>query len=254
MPSIADLPRPVKTYHTQTYDRISPSNAQFKGEGKTVLITGGVTGQSTKPAPAMEPTTNTQSDRPRMIEVLSSVGPIDVLVLSAAASHKHVKSTSIDPAEFDETFTTNILACYDMVRAYISQPSPSNKTVINVSSGAAHVTLPGQVGYGASKAGFLHVLSAMAAEYSPETDGVRLMSMPPGTILTDMARKTGYGEADFPWEDEKLPGDFAVWLAGNEADFLHGRLVWAQWDVEELLGLRKRAEEEPGFLKLGLIF
>lgn len=46
MGSLQDLPRPVKTYHTETYDRIAPAKAQLKGVGKTVLITGGATGES----------------------------------------------------------------------------------------------------------------------------------------------------------------------------------------------------------------
>lgn len=32
-----------------------------------------------------------------------------------------------------------------------------------------------------------------------------------------------------------LPASFSVWLATAEADFLRGRTMWANWDVEELL-------------------
>ena len=32
----------------------------------------------------------------------------------------------------------------------------------------------------------------------------------------------------------ELSGDFAVWLASQEAAFLNGRYVWANWDVDEL--------------------
>jgi hypothetical protein len=31
-----------------------------------------------------------------------------------------------------------------------------------------------------------------------------------------------------------LPAQFAVWLTSPEAAFLKGRLVWANWDVEEM--------------------
>ena len=43
-----------------------------------------------------------------------------------------------------------------------------------------------------------------------------------------MARSVGYDENSFggDWEDIRLPGHFAVWLASQEADFLHGRFVW----------------------------
>ena len=31
-----------------------------------------------------------------------------------------------------------------------------------------------------------------------------------------------------------LPASFCVWLASGESDFLKGRMVWANWDVNEL--------------------
>lgn len=37
-----------------------------------------------------------------------------------------------------------------------------------------------------------------------------------------------------------LPGHFYVWLASDEAKFLKGKYVWANWDAKELL---ERAEE-----------
>jgi hypothetical protein len=54
---------------------------------------------------------------------------------------------------------------------------------------------------------------------------------------------------------ENLPGQFAVWAASPEAEFLHGRFVWAGWDVDELRAgeLRKRIEEDPNFLKIGVL-
>jgi hypothetical protein len=38
------FPRPVETYHRKSYDRIAPATLVrqgFRGEGKTLLITGG---------------------------------------------------------------------------------------------------------------------------------------------------------------------------------------------------------------------
>lgn len=31
-----------------------------------------------------------------------------------------------------------------------------------------------------------------------------------------------------------LPASFCVWLASGASDFLKGRLVWANWDVNEM--------------------
>jgi len=52
-----------------------------------------------------------------------------------------------------------------------------------------------------------------------------------------------------------MPGHFAVWAASAEASFLHGRFVWARWDVDELRSgeLRERIDKDPYFLKIGVI-
>jgi hypothetical protein len=54
---------------------------------------------------------------------------------------------------------------------------------------------------------------------------------------------------------ENLPGSFAVWAASKEAAFLHGRTVWASWDVEELAtgDVRKRIDEDFYFLKGSIV-
>ena len=39
--SLKVMPRPVKTYHDRTYDRIAPSKIDVSLGGKTLFITGG---------------------------------------------------------------------------------------------------------------------------------------------------------------------------------------------------------------------
>ena len=34
-------PAEIKTYHAETYDRISPTKTKFEGKGKTLFITAG---------------------------------------------------------------------------------------------------------------------------------------------------------------------------------------------------------------------
>lgn len=52
-----------------------------------------------------------------------------------------------------------------------------------------------------------------------------------------------------------LPADFSVWAASPEASWLHGRFVWANWDVDELKAnpeVLKKLESDNGYLKLGV--
>lgn len=53
---------------------------------------------------------------------------------------------------------------------------------------------------------------------------------------------------------ESLPGHFAVWAASDQASFLHGRFVWASWDVNELQSgqARQRIDNDAAYLRLGV--
>jgi hypothetical protein len=53
---------------------------------------------------------------------------------------------------------------------------------------------------------------------------------------------------------EDLPGGFAVWAATTEAEFLHGRFVWANWDIDELKAgdIGKKIKEDAHFLQVGM--
>lgn len=41
-----------------------------------------------------------------------------------------------------------------------------------------------------------------------------------------------------------LPGNYAVWLTTKEADWLRDRFVWANWDVDELIGMKEKVLQE----------
>jgi hypothetical protein len=40
-----------------------------------------------------------------------------------------------------------------------------------------------------------------------------------------------------------LPASFNVWLASPEADFLKGKFLWTNWDVDELKAQAKEIEK-----------
>lgn len=65
--------------------------------------------------------------------------------------------------------------------------------------------------------------------------------------------EAGNHPKDVPiWDDVSLPGAMAVWLSGTQADFLHGRVVFANWDAEELLQMRDKIQGDPTQLKIGI--
>jgi hypothetical protein len=44
-----------------------------------------------------------------------------------------------------------------------------------------------------------------------------------------------------------------VWLSSPEAAFLHGRYIWANWDVKELMEKKEQLEKDPSMLTIGLL-
>jgi hypothetical protein len=51
---------------------------------------------------------------------------------------------------------------------------------------------------------------------------------------------------------DNLPGDYSVWASTAAASFLHGRFVWTNWDVEELIQRKAEIQADNGLLKIGL--
>lgn len=49
-----------------------------------------------------------------------------------------------------------------------------------------------------------------------------------------------------------LPASFYLWLASPEANFLKGKFLWANWDVDELKARAAELESSPE-LTVGLV-
>lgn len=282
-------PRPTKIYHSETYDRIAKHHG-FDGQGKVVLITGGASGvgfsiakafaaagvaciaivsRSASPQEQAKATLETAypsvrvvlfqasvTDNVRMTEILHDLGPVDVLVLGVAVVHRREKATAITEQELRDAFDTNVIAAFNLTKAYLETPLPASgqKTIINISSAAAQVHTTRRVGYGSSKAAVAQVLQHFAVEQEQEQVGnpVRIFSFHPGAFYTPAVAQH-FTKDEHKWDDLALPGDFAVWLAGPESSFLHGRHLWANWDVDELIGLRERVLQDSRFLTIGLV-
>lgn len=225
------FPRPTKTYHSTTYDRIARQHG-FDGKGKTVLITGGATGVgyslskafaeagvariaiiSRSPGPqekakndleAAYPSTQilpyqaSITDNIRMTELLRDLGTVDILVLCASVYHRRAKATEITTKEMQSAFDTNVIAAFNLTKAYLATPLPATgrKIIINISSAAAQMRSPLRVGYGPSKAAVTQMMQHFAFEQ--ENDNVRIFSFHPGAFHTPAAAEH-YPEDAMSW-------------------------------------------------------
>ncbi|KAF3058784.1 hypothetical protein CFAM422_011937 [Trichoderma lentiforme] len=113
-----------------------------------------------------------------------------------------------------------------------AKPKGKSAVVLNVSTLATHMRFPmhGWSGYTGSKLGQARIFEHIRFEH-PD---VRFINCHPGSIKSDGFAKSGAPEPPTGMTDGKVAGQFFAWLVSDEAEFLSGRFVWAEWDVDEL--------------------
>ncbi|KAJ3858526.1 short-chain dehydrogenase/reductase [Lentinula novae-zelandiae] len=182
---------------------------------------------------------------------------VHVLVLNAAHVTPFGPDTlSMDKRELMQTFDVNVGGNFLMSSRFVKQllrPAGQQLNLVFVSTaGIQRHPAPAQNPYTTSKAAFTALLGRIADERSAED--VQIISFHPGLLHTEGV--VSYFGQNLPRFDEMaLPADFSVWAASPEASWLHGRFVWAHWDVDELKADKDfctQLEQEKGFLKVAV--
>ncbi|KAI5917022.1 putative short-chain dehydrogenase [Camillea tinctor] len=284
----------TKAFHKTSYAAISPERPELKKAGKTVLITGGNQGigfeiarsyikalaskviisgrradavASSAAELAKEASSGTKvegrvcdvskpSDIKELWEGLEKDGiEIDILVLNAAAFAPPKTLMEAGTEAIWHDYMVNTRATLDFTeRFYKQQPTDKQKYLVGVSTMAIHnfVVTADRPGYSLTKNAGTLALQLIAKDTSPEK--MQIINFHPGGVFTNAARLSGLEENSYQWDDASLAADFAVWAATPEARFLHGRFVWANWDVDELKtgSIREKIDNDPAFLRIGV--
>jgi 3-oxoacyl-[acyl-carrier protein] reductase len=159
---------------------------------------------------------------------LKEFGRIDVVVNNAATNEPYGPLMDADPDRWRDTFAVNVEAPLRLVQlAWRAWLREHGGAVVNVcTEGAAHVG-PHVGAYSTSKAALVHLTRQLAGELAP---GVRVNSVSPGLVRTDMARfvwEQGESElaAGLPLGRIGEPGDVAravLWLVSDAAEWVTG--------------------------------
>jgi NAD(P)-dependent dehydrogenase (short-subunit alcohol dehydrogenase family) len=133
--------------------------------------------------------------------------------------------------EWWKGFETNVLGTVLVTHTYLrTKAAEQEGVVITLNTIGAHWGKISKLSaYVASKAASLHMIEI----FQSEKPKVRFVSVHPGSIATAMGEKPGLSGA-FPSRDPILAANFILWSASSEAQFLNGRFVWVNWDVDEL--------------------
>jgi NAD(P)-dependent dehydrogenase (short-subunit alcohol dehydrogenase family) len=196
------------------------------------------------------------------IAAASDTSKIDVLVSNAAVLGSLGTIATIDSNAWLTGVTTNLTINFNVTSAFLAHCKPDG-VIIESNSSASHMDIaPGFSSYTVSKLATARFYQCVQFE----NPSMRIFCVQPGAVLTDMNKQSGYQEQKdgegFMWngqgaallakhDDASLPASFFVWLSSDEAEFLKGRYLWANWDVEELEN-RKDEILDGEFLKVGL--
>ncbi|KAF8867044.1 NAD(P)-binding protein [Acephala macrosclerotiorum] len=286
-----ELPSYTKTYHTSSYPAISPTLPSLSTSGKVVFITGGGSGigasialsfaasgshaiallgriasnlqavksQIKEQYPKTEVVTFVAdiTDKPTVDTAFSSMkhqfGGIDILVQNAAYLPTPEPISTFSISEYFSGMEINLKGNLILTQAFLANRTANKEAVlIHVTSAGVHMPgMPVSISaYIASKIAGAKMMEYLAVELKEK--GVKVVSVHPGVHDTVQGKRAGEAGLVMPFDDAKLPGDFMVWAASPEADFLHGKLVWANWDVDELKARKKEITAGPA-LTLGLV-
>ncbi|KAH7143299.1 hypothetical protein DER46DRAFT_640233 [Fusarium sp. MPI-SDFR-AT-0072] len=267
----------LKTLHKKPYPTIYPTRPELSQEGRTILITGGNSGMgfsialivaSHRHDPIQAAVSKLaeeakDSGLPTVAEGrVCDVGDlestaalwqglkdywiqVDTLVLSAASLGKNKPLLEAGRDEVWGDFETNTRAIIDFTTRFYA--------LISLSTCVTYMRYyaTDRPSYGITKLAGTDYLQQLVLEVSPKKMQISIFH--PGIIFNELAAASGMNDTTYPWDDENLPGNFAVWAASYETEFIHGRFVWAAWDIEELkTRIEDSVKKNPRFLMAGI--
>jgi hypothetical protein len=165
---------------------------------------------------------------------VEATGRLDLVVYSAGV-HFLATVEETDVGDYDRLMATNLRGAVLLARAAVpTMRASGGGVIVNVSSEAGIVAVPGQVAYNVSKAGLLMLTRSIAVDHAK--DGIRAVSVCPGTTRTPLVDRAIRSASDPEAHERRLassrpagrlgtPEEIAatiVFVASDQASFMTG--------------------------------
>jgi len=177
-------------------------------------------------------------------KVCHRFGRLDVLVNNAGVIGPIAGLAEADVDDWGQAIDVNLKGVFHGMRAALPvMRAQGGGTILTVGSGAAHNPQQGWSAYCASKAGAWMLTRAL--DHEARGDGIRAISLSPGTVATDMQdsiRRSGVNPvSQLDWSvhiPSEWPARALVWLCGPDGDeFLGAEVSLRDETIRRRVGL-----------------
>lgn len=160
------------------------------------------------------------------------LGPVHGLVNNAGGFESNASLEEVTLEAWDDGISRNLTSAFLCTRAFLRQLRKTQGSVVNISSLAGRIGLPGiSFVYSAAKAGVLGLTRQLAMELAE--DAIRVNAVAPGMVGTQRLRRVhgerlGDLEAQVPWGRVADPSEIAStvsFLLGPDAAYVTGATV-----------------------------
>ncbi|KAI9713751.1 MAG: hypothetical protein M1812_006589 [Candelaria pacifica] len=176
-------------------------------------------------------------------EVEKRFGSLDILINNAGYLENWKPIAESDPEDWWKAWTMNVQGTYLVTRAFLPLllKGGPNKQLVNLTSGGAHVVMPGASGYQTTKLALIRFTEFIDAEYGDK--GVLTYSVHPGGVATEMGLSMPKDKHYLLKDQPELAGDTIAYLTQERRPWLAGRYISCQWDMPEFLSKKDKIVE-----------
>jgi len=165
----------------------------------------------------------------------SAFASLDVLVNNAGYLSDFASILDSDPDSWWRDWEVNVKGMYLVTRAFWPLLLQSHlKLIINMASIGATFMPPLCSSYTTTKLAVMRLTEYINQDHGAGTDGVLAIAVHPGGVMTELASNMPEDMHGLLIDTPELAADTFVWMSGERREWLGGRYVAVNWDVEEL--------------------
>ncbi|KZT24264.1 short-chain dehydrogenase/reductase SDR [Neolentinus lepideus HHB14362 ss-1] len=207
---------------------------------KTVAETAKKTSSSVVVEPYAVDVTDDKQVGESVKKCIEKFGRIDVVVANAGYLEKWTKIGDSDPDGWWKSVSVSVRGSFNVIHHTIKYLVETKGYAILLSSAGAQARYLGASGYQSAKHQLNRFAEFIQVEYGSE--GVKVFAIHPGGVLTKLAANE---PSIVPLLKDKveLASHTMVRLTSGSEDYLSGRYVSCNWDLDELVKRRKEIEE-----------